>query len=677
MRRICFMVAALLAGSAGAAAAEPSARLEEVVVTATKTEERVRDVPNAVVIKESGDIEAAPATSIGELLANEPGLDWRTRGNYGGAAEEIQIRGLGGDATQVFLNGVNINSPSFGTADLGRLPLHGVERVEVVKGSGSLLYGTGAAGGTVHVVTKSPRHGQQDLRVRGGIGSQGSHELAAEQGLYLSEEFGYYLTAGTEKTDGFRDNSDLDHKDASLKILYGKDERLQATLYCALLDRAYGLPGVKPPDGTREHVVNGVRIYSAEAASTVNRGGNEDLHSVLEVKGRPLAAVGLTLRGEYSEMESYSWQRSATLTATGSESWVTNTVSGLEGVAEWQALPGATLLVGGQYRDYGYENKQGRIDTFGAPVAGSVTEAAHSLFTRGLYAEAQYRPNDFLKVLAGLRHEEHARFGSETLPRFGLVFNPLADTAIKLNHGKHFKAPTMNDLYWPDTGYQVGNPDLRPETGWHSDLTLEQRLFADRLELSLSCFTVDIDDKIDWAEDPSLPTAIPGKNYWTPSNISAFKSRGWEMGLTARPLTGMWLTLGYTHAKAEEEKSPGAWREALYNARHLAKGELGYDFAFGLTATAMLRYVGHRPAYYAANTATAPLATLDSYTTTDVALNQRLSPGWLLSLRCGNIFDQGYDTYLATFRDLATATTTRQGYPGAGRSLFLGLAYEF
>src|SRR5512145_2782050 len=85
--------------------------METVVVTATKTPEKRRDIPNAVVIVDKKDIQAVGAGSIGALLANEPGIDWQTYGNYGGATQEIHIRGMRGNATQVLVNGVAINSP--------------------------------------------------------------------------------------------------------------------------------------------------------------------------------------------------------------------------------------------------------------------------------------------------------------------------------------------------------------------------------------------------------------------------------------------------------------------------------------------------------------------------------------------------------------------------------------
>ena len=94
--------------------------MDEVVVTATKTPEKRKEIANSVVLMDADAIKESPAQSVGQLLANEPGIDLRTYGNYGAATEEIHIRGMGGDATQVVVNGVVINSPSLGVADVGQ-----------------------------------------------------------------------------------------------------------------------------------------------------------------------------------------------------------------------------------------------------------------------------------------------------------------------------------------------------------------------------------------------------------------------------------------------------------------------------------------------------------------------------------------------------------------------------
>ncbi|MFZ5775835.1 MAG: TonB-dependent receptor plug domain-containing protein [Thermodesulfobacteriota bacterium] len=683
MKKVYMAMAALVVATPTVAmAAAPVAVMEEVVVTATKTEEAVGDVPNAVVFKDALAIEDSPAQSLGELLAGEPGLDWRTRGDYGGASEEIHIRGMGGDATQVFLNGININSPSMGTADLNQLPLHGVERVEVVKGPGSLLYGTGAMAGTVNILTKSPQRDKADLMVKSGLGTQGALELAAEQGMYVADGLGYFLSASRQEGDGFRDNSHLRHNDASIKLVHDRDKLLTANFYGAWVEREFGVPGVRPPVGTMDYYVNGSRMYGSEAASLVNEGGDRNLYSALELASKPYSWLTLTMRGDAVDMENYFYRRNngpvwPRVAGEGQESWVTNQVLGIEANAEMRLPHGVTLLLGSQYRDYDYFNEVGDLDAYGEAVAGSRAEDQFGVHTQGIYGEAQYRLNQYLKLLAGLRQEEHSMFGHETLPRFGAVVNPLVDTTVKLGHGKHFKAPTMNDLYWPDNGWTRGNPNLMPETGWHSDITLEQNLLQKKLVATASVFRWNIDDKIDWAENPDFPTATPGFNYWTPSNVSSYEATGWELGLVARPFELVRLAVSYTRTNAEEEKTPGFWRQAQYTPRDQARAELGYYLPNGLTATAVLHYVGDRPAYYASATATEPRYSLDSYVTTDLRLSQRFKEHWLGAITLNNLFDAGYDTYLASFRDESLGVTTRQGYPGAGRSVFVSLSYEF
>ena len=198
--------------------------LDEVVVSATKTEEKRKDVSNSMIVVDEMDIEESPAKTLGELLANEPGLDWRTRGDYGGAAGEIHIRGMSGNATQIRVNGVTVNSPSLGVADVNKIPLNSIERIEVVKGSGSVLYGSGAMGGTINIITKRPEREEIDLKASAGYGSQSTYGLAAEQGMFAVGDFGYYLTANRYRTLGFRSNSDLSHNDASINLVLDKGD---------------------------------------------------------------------------------------------------------------------------------------------------------------------------------------------------------------------------------------------------------------------------------------------------------------------------------------------------------------------------------------------------------------------------------------------------------------------
>ena len=384
---------------------EKNITLEEVIVTATKTREIRRDVANTVITIDRMDIEESSATTVGELVANELGVDWRTYGNYGGAGQEIHIRGMGGDGTQVLVNGVNVNSPSLGVADVAKIPLNNIERIEIVKGSGSLLYGSGAMGGTGNIITKRPNRDTTDLKVSAGYGTEDTYELSAEHGMFLSEDFGYYLTAGRRETDGFRDNSDLTHNDVSLKVVYDRGDALDISFYGDYIDREYGRPGVQPPSGTGDYYFNGEKYYSSESASVLDRGGDEDGHIVLQIQSNPMKWLMFKLRGDYTYMENYNYGRYTY--GAGQKTWTTNEVTGVEGTLEVKPLEGLSVLLGTDYKDYDWENEWITLDADGHDAAGSQTTTEAGIHTKGAYAEAQYRPCRYIKALVGIRHEDH------------------------------------------------------------------------------------------------------------------------------------------------------------------------------------------------------------------------------------------------------------------------------
>jgi outer membrane cobalamin receptor len=668
--------------------------LDEVVVTATKTEETRKDVPNSVILYDQYDIQDAPAISIGEMMANDPGIDWRTQGDSGGAAQTIHIRGMSGNATQVYVNGVNINSPSLGLAEVGRLPVNNIGNIEVVKGSGSLLYGTGAMGGTVNIFTKKPVKDTVDLRLEGGVGTNQTYHLGFENGLFFTNDLGYYLTANYDETEGFRSNSDLEHKDVSLSLVLDKGEKFDLSLYGQFLDREFGRPGVKPPDGTETYYVDGVAVYNSESASLLDRGGDEDGLLVLTAKSRLNDMLNITVLGNISSMENYNYLRYVNsfvfpATLPGAESWTTNTVYELEGDVDIAFSEKGDLLLGAEHINYDWENKSVNLDGSGNRLAGSWDTINADLHSTGIYGELHYQLLSPLKVLAGLRYEDNSEFGNETLPRFGVVATPQQNTVLKLSSGKHFRAPTPNDLFWPDDGFSKGNPDLLPETGWHSDITWEQSLKDDRIFFSASYFHWTIDDKIQWEPDSN--------GVFSPVNLRSFTGNGFEAGAKFQILANLLFGLDYTYIDAEEESKAYTvqdyftpnfeydWvtRRAAYTPEHLLKGALTYFTDFGLTVSAVARYTSDRLTYrtegvmfpWDTNTKTVEY-TLDSYWTFDMKLVQQIKDNFYITVLGTNLFDEEYDTFLDSFTD-STFTTTVEGYPGAGRSIFGKLEYRY
>jgi outer membrane cobalamin receptor len=648
--------------------------LDEIIVSATKTAERRGDISNSVILIDKEDIRSSTANGFGDMLGNENGIDLRTRGNYGGAIQEVHIRGMGADGALVLVNGIVINSPSIGSANISGISLNGIEKIEVVKGSGSLLYGTGAMAGVINIITRRPEKGVVDLDLSSGYGSNGTYEIAAAHGMFLTDDLGYYLTANRKETDGFRSNAGLNHKDISLNLIYDNEDGPDISIYGDYTDRLYGNPGVKSPPGTRDFIINGIKLYDSESSNLLNEGGDRDMHLAFDIKGAPLERLRLNLKGTYTGMESYNKNVYYFFTLAGNKTWVTNKVNGLEGNMDIDLFKGINLLVGAEYKRYKWENRGITLDENGADINGTETEAAAGLHTFGLLTEAQYRPNDNIKMIAGLRRERHSEFGTEYVPRYGIVISPYKNTAIKLNYGYHYNAPTPNALFWPyeDWGWGMGtqgNRNLRPETGKHSDAGIEQGLINDNLFVNITYFKWEIKDKISWIPDASF--------FYTPQNLDRYKSCGWEIGMETRPLYNLTFSLAYTYTDAEEEISGGVARKALYTSDNYFKSSMKYLNDAGFNASATIRYTGERPAYYALNNDPEPSVTLASYYTIDLKLEKNLLDKWILSLQCNNLLDKEYDTYIESFRDHESGIASMEGYPGEGRSFLFRVSYRY
>jgi outer membrane cobalamin receptor len=648
--------------------------LDEIIVSATKTEETRRDISSSVIVVDEDDIEGSAARSLGDLLCNEQGIDLRTYGNYGGASEEIHIRGMGADGTQILLNGIALNSPSLGIADAAKISLNNIERIEVVKGAGSLLYGTGAMAGTINIITKRPQKDVVDLKIGAGYGTNSTYEISAEQGMFLTDSLGYYLSATRRETDGFRSNSALDHKDVSINIVYNAEEGPDISLYGDYLDRDYGLPGVKTPDGTGEFSANGIKLYDEESSNLLNKGGDEDVHLAFDISCSPVDILKLDLKAIYTNMESYNKNIYYYYGFSGSKTWVTNRVKGIEGDADIEPLKGMKLLVGGEYKRYDWENRWITLDENGLDMDGTETLTAEGLDTFGLFTEVQYRPSEYLKMIAGVRRERHSEFGTRYIPRYGMIITPFKDTFFKLNYGEHYNAPTPNDLFWPyeDWGWGMGtsgNRDLNPERGRHVDAVIEKGFLNDKLFMNVAWFKWDIKDKISWVPDASY--------FYTPQNLDTYRSEGWEMGASIGLFYNTTLSLNYTYSDAEEELYGGVYRQARYTAKDYFKGDLNYKNKEGLSLTATFRYTGDRPGYYSLDSDTIPDVVLPSYSTVDVRIEQSLFKNWILSLKCNNLFDREYDTYTSSITDQTTGTSSMGRYPGAVRSVLFNVSYKY
>jgi outer membrane cobalamin receptor len=594
-------------GTAFAAEADQSAAvLEEVVVTATRMVEPLSKASASVAVVTAEEIAARGATRLDEVLQDVVGLHVVSSGPAG-SLSSASIRGSEAAQVLVLIDGVRLNSPQYGQFDLNQLPvaLNEIERIEVLRGAASALYGSNALGGVINIITRSPQEtpstqvgwteGERKTRIVSGSTSR------------QAGDFRYRLGAESRASDGYRKNSDFEQYTLNGLFGYSPTEDVDVELSAYHLDYESGIPGSESwpsPDAEQE-----------------------DKRTVAALKlETPLGPVKLTARGIYEH------HRNNYRDPGG---WVpineTHTIDtyGAELHAE-KTLNGHSFLVGGDYyRDDLDSTNIGDEDQEHGAVFGQ--------FQADLAAS--------MTLLLGLRYDIHSDFDNELSPRAALHIALTDVTRVRLSASKAFRAPTLNDLYWPEDSFSKGNPDLDPETAWEYELALEQTL-GDRGRVSLAGFLRDAEDLISWQPD----------DFFVYSPVNVNDARIWGVEVDGRFDLCSFATIGgnYTYLHPKDRDTD---EYLLGKPRHEAHGFVALK-PFNETT---LRFDGRYLRYYP------EIARKEKdYFVTDLALTHAIMFGEVAvdaTVSVKNLFNEGYEA--------------NPGYPMPPRELFAGLTAYF
>jgi iron complex outermembrane receptor protein len=246
----CFLVLVLLNATASVFAGAPpddagrTALLQEVVVTATRDQEEIRKVPAHVTVITEKEIRDSGATSLVEILERQEGIQFRSFSGQD-PLSIIDLRGMGGDnpfgKVQIQLNGRRLNRPDMASVNWFQIPLSQVERIEIVRGAGSVLYGDSAVAGVINVITKRGES-KPLFRLSAVAGSYGLH--SEEAGVSGSEEkWSYGVSGGNYFSLGYRNRSTVSSQGAGLDLGYDASDRLSLSLGASFKRTQYELPG--------------------------------------------------------------------------------------------------------------------------------------------------------------------------------------------------------------------------------------------------------------------------------------------------------------------------------------------------------------------------------------------------------------------------------------------------
>lgn len=463
----------------------------EIVVTATRTPKPVRELLNDISVITAEDIARSGQTTLPELLRTLPGIEFSSNGGPG-TTSSLYIRGTNANHALVLLDGLRLNAATTGSAALENIPLAQIERIEVLRGPGSHLYGSEAIGGVVQIFTRSGA-ATPSFHVGAGVGSHKGYKAQAGGNGKLGD-INFNLEVAHESTDSFSAignpaspyyNADTDpYRNTSVS---GK---LGYTL----------APGHELSLSAFQSM--GAAHYDAYPKSFDSR------------DRQTLSAYALQSRDRFRP----GWESLLRIGTSADDLRTATTTGGWSQIrtdqnqALWQN--DITTRVG--LLTLGTERVEQRV----------TSDTAYALKQRTIQSYfAGYQGHfDAHSVQLNLRDDRNSQFGSHvtTSAAYGYQFTPAWRASGSI--GTAFRAPSFNDLYWPASSYGAGNPNLKPEESLNREAALHFDQGAHHA--SVTWFDNRIANLINWSQ------TSPG--FYQPSNVNRARITGTTFAYSGR-----------------------------------------------------------------------------------------------------------------------------------------------
>ncbi len=579
------------------ARADNADALDEVVVTATRTAITTDAALAPVEVIGREAIERSQAKSLTELLRGRAGINLSNQGGAG-KLSTLFVRGSESDHVLVLVDGVRIGSATSGLASFQDLPVAMIDRIEIVRGPRSSLYGSDAIGGVIQVFTRRDK-GPAQFRFHVGAGSNGYRE--GGMGVGGSGERGWFgIDAGLQSTDG-------------IDACRGAGAPVFAGCF---------VDGQTDRDGYQNYSFSargGVNIGDAltlEAHALHASGHNEYDGSFVDNSDIVQQVVGAQLRWKASDLLDLRFNVGSN--KDESDNFLGSASNGSFATRRDNASVQADIsLAETQLLTLGADWLRDRLDSTTAYADTRRTDRAAFVQYQGRLETSTYGSHD---LQLALRNDDNDQFGNKTTgtAAWGLSF---ADAwRVSASYGTAFKAPTFNELYFPG----FGNPDLRPESSKTVEAGIAWR--GERTSVRLDAFNTNVDDLI------AFDIAI-----FLPNNIQHARLRGAELRVDST-LFGWNLGASASWLDAEDRSnSPNRGNELARRASETARLEL--DRAFGKFRLGFTGVAEGSRYDDLANT-----RELGGFATLDVRGEYAFAADWTLQARVANVFDRDYET---------------------------------
>lgn len=515
-----------ITGTAAAASDQPT-DLGETVVTAERVPSQNMNTPADVTVISAAEIEANHYADVAEALNHVDGIVM-TNGNSG---NDQVVRINGEERVVVLVDGERLNddqgSMTSAGATLTRIPsVKDIERIEVVKGAGSALYGSDAIGGVINIITKQAKENKTQVDLNTGSWHTHNYELynqGSEKGL------SWTLAAGIQK-QGFFDYKD---QQGDSKRMVGSDHD----------NNGLSL-------NLRQQIADDQSLALRYAHRTMNGGApaydgwvRHAFYS--DVQKQNMNDVSLTYRfKEDTKLPGYLRYFNHYKTTDFKTKFKTR-MQGIDYQDGWRLDANNKLVAGAEWHESNSSNKKSGYED-------------KKITTTAVYLQDSMRLADKWVFIPGVRMDHHDAFGTHWSPKAALNYRPEQNTKVYASWGRVFKAPTADDMYYVDA-YTHGNPNLDPESG-HVENVGISHVVTPAASVDLSYFHSVLHDAIAWGPDAT--------GVWTPLNLNREKKHGvsltWKQKLS--PQWNYDLGYTYTHTETDDTNSSSTAKYLKYNS---------------------------------------------------------------------------------------------------------------
>jgi vitamin B12 transporter len=598
----CSLVASV--GLAQAQAPADTVTLAPVTVTATRLPVTRGGTPAAITVITGEELRARGITRLTDALRDVPGASVVQSGSFG-SQTAVFLRGGESDYTKVLVDGVPVNDAG-GAIDLAHLSVADVERIEIVRGPASVLWGSDAVTGVIQIFTSRAARSRASMSARGG--TYGTRDATGDVALARGATH-LSASAASHATDGVLDfNNGYQHRQASAAVRIEPSARraLRATVRHS--DATYHYPTDylgTPVDSNQyrreQRLVAGLEGTAALSARTTLRvmlGANElDAVSDNQVD-RP---------GDFAYHD---------------ESEASRRVA--DGRVDVTLPLDATLTAGAEWA----RQRETNTSNFEA-----------SRINRGYYVQLLAGSGAPWVATIGARVDDNEKFGTFVTSRASGSWRFATGTRARVTVGTAFKEPAFAEVF--NTSFTRGNAALRPERSRSVEVSLEQEMFTDRTTIGVTWFDQRFRDRVDFISFPP-DSAVFG----TYANMGRATATGVEVEASARMLGGLALSTAYAYLETEITKDDFGrdGQRLLRRPRHTASATLSYATSRGSLAATVHRVGNRHDVGY---------VRLPWYTTLDVAgevrLLQRGAAELALTGRLENVLDEEYEA-IANYR---------------------------